>query len=140
MAAHLVSPKMSKTIKILHASMSNRWIITDIAWLGESYKKGEWIDEVKYGFKNMASSPFAGKKYYVAESFHAESRKSARKAMYMDYVRKLVVEVGGGVIVDEENDADVVFAAVKDKKGRGGGEGYMTWNEFINCIPLGVAK
>lgn len=74
---HLVSPKMSKTIKILHAryatvlltrifSLSHRWIIQKLDWLYESQKAEEWQDEKKYGFKNMAASPFAGKMYFLS--------------------------------------------------------------------------
>jgi hypothetical protein len=112
--------------------MSSRWIITDLAWLHQSYSEGKWLDEMDYGFKNLASSPFEGTKYFVSESFHAESKKSARKAMYMDYVRKLVVDVGGGMLVDKKEDADVVFTSNKDKKSNAGSVECMTWNEFIN--------
>lgn len=69
----------------------------------------------------------------MSQSFHEECKKRVGKAMYVEHVKKLVVEVGGGRLVESKEECDVVFTSVKEKKAMGSAGNSMTWNEFINC-------
>ncbi len=124
---HVIASQKSRTVKTFGASLCGAWIITDYNWVFESLNCGKWINETKFGVK-YSIKPFNGKNYYLAEKFKEENKEKGFREKYVN----LLIRLGGGTFVDDENGA--CYLGATSEKNKRKGQDFMDWNDFVTKI------
>jgi hypothetical protein len=126
---HVVAPPNSRTMKILAAALTGRWLI-DPKWVIDSAAAGHFLNESLYG-KKYSERPFEGKRFYLSEIFKVENKTKISKLQNAT----ILITLGKGTIVPRP-DGEVHYTLVgsrvapKDVYGQP-----LTWNQFIYMIP-----
>lgn len=122
---HLVCPPNSRTLKVVAATVSGRWVLsTD--WLVDSAKKGEILPEKDYG--SRSDTILAGKKVFCTKKF-TEKKGSIDRYQYL----KQIVELGKGHLTSDQDEADIIVTEAKENVGETKAK-ILTWNDFVTHL------
>eukprot|EP00158_Paraphelidium_tribonemae_P006542 Partr_v1_DN27875_c0_g1_i1_m22670 len=129
---HVITPPGSRTLKCFAASLTSKWIITDVKWVMDSAGAGKFLDETKYG-TCYTENPFKDKSYFLADSFIKESKNG--REFRVENAKNLICVIGKGTVVDNLKDAQYVLRGSSDTTKYHGKVKY-TWGEFLDLMPI----
>jgi len=130
---HMITPPGSKTMKSLAASLTSKWMITDLQWIHHSALAGHFLPEDEYG-KKFTTTPFKGKKVFKSKSFIDEHQEKTGR---LDNCQNLVGQLGKGIFVNSIEEADLILTGTDedDHSYEKAGKQCLTWNKMIESIP-----
>ena len=108
---HVLTPPGCRTLKSFAASLTSKWLITNTAWVIDSFSSEKFVNESRYG-ERFTERPFKDKSFYLADSFMKECRSG--KEFRVDNAKNLITVLGGGFIVKSINAADNVIRGGSD--------------------------
>ena len=103
---HVVTPKGSRSLKTLAASLAGSWVVSP-EWIEESAKKRSWQNEEDYGSK-YSHKPFFNKSAFITPEFLKEKKKSF---ITRDAFKILVEPLGEGRVSSSEEEAQIVLTS-----------------------------
>jgi len=119
-------------MKTLAASLTSKWIITDLQWIHHSTLTGYFLPEDDYGIK-YTTTPLKGKKFFKSKTFIEEHKVKARR---LDNCQILVSQLGKGNFVNSIEEADLILMGTEE-------DNYLyikaekqcyTWDQMIKSI------
>jgi len=123
----VICPPQSRTYKTLAAHILCLWVLS-AEWLEECEKVNEFLPEQNYG-KKRSDNPLKGKNFYITPQFKAEPKNSEK----INYLEKLVVQLGKGLIVDSPKTAHYSLIIVDDNEDYSPAIS-IQWNTFLMLI------
>jgi hypothetical protein len=120
---HVISAPLVRTIKTLAAAVKKKWIVSP-EWVDESYKNNSFLPEDNFGFCRR-DDIFDSKKVKMTSGFLTQKA-------HVTYATQLVEEFGGGSIIEDVKEADMILVDKKDKTQYGVPS--YTWDAFMNLI------
>jgi len=124
---HVICPPQSRTYKTLAAHILCLWVLS-AEWLEESEKENDFLPEKDFGKRNM-DNPLKGKNFYVTPQFRSEPKNTEK----INYLEKLVVQLGKGGIVDNNKSAQYSLVIVDDNEDYSPSKS-IQWNTLLNLI------
>jgi len=110
---HLIYTGEKRTIKALYALAKRAWIL-ETGYVYSSYEFGDWIAEKDYECSSFPSKKLRDEIGPLFKNMKFFFKSSNYLTLTLDELQNLI-KLGGGKIVDEKEEADVIIENGKEK-------------------------